>query len=240
MDFVAQARAVTPRGCAVTHGPNTRFPYIHTQHGKKSLERVGKQARKCKQNRKCPQRGKTSSSGESSDDTSSSEESSDEESRSGYSSSEEDFYRLCDAVKSDVKETGDTSFFPKEVVDNFVKHVDAIQHKSSGSEDKPQINSELAAVIPHGPMRKPKVKHSAEYVCRTMTLKHNPNINRMERNITSTCVMGEEKETHVSTRLAWEATRRFCKGLSYETLIKRLQKHNTWTWEGKVVFERLT
>jgi hypothetical protein len=89
-----------------------------------------------------------------------------------------------------MKKTGNTSLFPEEVVNRFLEHGEAIQDKSSDSEDEQseeereeedgkQINSELAEVIrhhlyhvplrttiysfepepiPHGPMRKPKVK----------------------------------------------------------------------------------
>merc|ERR1712072_1350560 len=204
-----------------------RFLRKRTQHGKllgkKCRKKVGKHARKSKQNRKCPQRGETSSSGETSS----------EDSRSEYSSSEEEFYLLCDAVKRDVEETGDTSFFPEEAVDKFVKHVEANQDDSK-DEEKPEA-------IPHGPMHKPKKKRH-EDECRTLTLQNDPTINRTEGNKTSTRVTGKEEEIYVSTKLALEAMhdRGFCKDVSYDRLVKLLQKHYTWTWKGKVVFDTWT
>merc|ERR1711981_640762 len=163
----------------------------------------------------------------------SSGESSDEDSRSEYSSSEEEFYLLCDAVKRDVEETGDTSFFPEEAVDKFVKHVEANQDDSK-DEEKPEA-------IPHGPMHKPKKKRH-EDECRTLTLQNDPTINRTEGNKTSTRVTGKEEEIYVSTKLALEAMhdRGFCKDVSYDRLVKLLQKHYTWTWKGKVVFDTWT
>merc|ERR1711981_1427132 len=177
-----------------------RFLRKRTQHGKllgkKCRKKVGKHARKSKQNRKCPQRGETSSSGDS--------------------SSEEEFHLLCDAVKRDVEETGDTSFFPEEAVDKFVKHVEANQDDSK-DEEKPEA-------IPHGPMHKPKKKRH-EDECRTLTLQNDPTINRTEGNKTSTRVTGKEEAIY---------DRGFCKDVSYDRLVKLLQKHYTWTWKGKV------
>merc|ERR1711959_151732 len=153
---------------------------------------------------------------------------------------------LCaiEALKGDVKEEFDKSgpvYFTgnarkvAQAALRWLEQVEENQDKSSGSEDK------QSEAIPHGPMRKPKKKRH-EDECRTRTLQHHPTINRTEGNMTSTRVTGEKEETHVSTKLAWEAmhARGFCKGVSYDRLVKLLQKHYTWTWKGTVVFDTWT